>query len=115
MPVSIRNFVIMKYYASEELQQRFDCVEAFSKEFLNDGGITEWLESLSDADLSLELVNSIAKTFIVLCDRQPIAVPHILKMLIRQYRVNLPSVEGLMSQGYWQEEAIRCRWVKTSE
>lgn len=111
MPVDIHNFVLMRYFNCQEAQQEFQRIEDYKQHYLDTVGIREWLESMSDQDVSLELVHNIARTFITLCGKNPIIMPEIFKMLEKQYSIRLPNNNAILTQAYWQEAAVRSKWV----
>lgn len=92
------------------MREVYGSLEQFKHLTLANQGLTPWLETLEGQGISEGLTNDIAKAYVEECDRQPSEIPSFLAQISRLHDIELPVVEGILSEKYWQEKASQMRW-----
>lgn len=109
---SFNTFVAKKYQAKpEKMKEVYGSLEAFRSMYAASNGLSEWFDSLRGQSISLGLTNNIAKTFILESRRIPEEIPSLLSSLSRQYDIELPVVEGILTRDYWIDKAKQLGWA----
>lgn len=105
-------FIANKYKSkSDEMKKYYGSLARFKELYIANSGLTPWLETLRDHTPSLGLLNSMVRTYIIDCDRVPGEIPSILASISRTYDVELPLVEGILTEEYWQKKAESFGWI----
>ncbi|WP_138438013.1 hypothetical protein [Marinobacter shengliensis] len=103
---SLKEFIKSKYEARPRLKQYYGSFEKYRTHYIATKGIGDWLESLRGQSLSRQFVDSsLSRVFIFECNRAPSEIPGILVSLARQYEIDLPVVEGILTKEYWARQA----------
>ncbi|GBO89215.1 hypothetical protein [Marinobacter salsuginis] len=107
MILTFRKFVKAKYDARPKLKTYYGSFETYFQHYFRNHRYAEWLETLRDSEPSLGFVNSIARNYIQLSGVQPREISQILAGISRQYNVEIPAVEGILTPEYWEEKAAQ--------
>ncbi|WP_273206744.1 hypothetical protein [Marinobacter subterrani] len=108
---SFDTFVAKRYHAlSDGMQAFFGNCQTYMGYYLSGFGFSEWLETLRDSELEEYQVECVARTFARYGRRTPEEMPSVLASIARQYNVELPAVEGILSATFWQALADRDNW-----
>lgn len=74
------------------------------KELNADCNLESWLKENQNTSPSLSFVNSIVKTFMKERNAKTSHIPHILSSPAREYGIQLPVVEGITTEKYWEDK-----------
>lgn len=104
---TFRNFVSAKYQSRPKLKAYYGSFDKYFEHYFRNHRFAEWLETLRDSEPSLGFVNSIARNYIQLCGVEPREISQILAGISRQYNVEIPAVEGILTPEYWEAKAAQ--------
>lgn len=109
---SFNTFVAKEYAAqSDGMKKIYGSLEKFKSYYMANKGLTPWLETLRDKQASLGLLNSMVKTYIEDCNRVPGEIPSTLAYISRSYNLEIPAVEGVLTEDYWRKKADQFHWT----
>jgi len=108
---TFRNFVKSEYDNSPRLQEYYGSFEQYFSNYYNNHYFREWLETLRNTQPSLGFVNSIARNYIQLAGFKPSDISQILVNIHLQYDMEIPAVEGILTQDYWIQKARQMHWI----
>jgi hypothetical protein len=104
-------FIKAKYDANPRMKQYYGSFLAYRRNYIDMNGISDWLETLRDQELTRSFVDrSLGRTFILEWKREPHELPGVLVAIARQYNVELPCVEGILTEEYWELKAAQMGW-----
>ena len=109
--VSFNTFVAKEYEkTSTAMKAIYGSQKEFKNQYLSSYGLVHWLETMRGEPISLGLCNNIAKVYIQDAGRLPSSIPAILSMVSRLYDIELPEVDGFLTENYWVEKAEKMHW-----
>jgi hypothetical protein len=111
-PKLYQDFIAKKYFAlSGGMQMVYGSFDTYLNTFIANSGFSEWLETMRDCELEEYFVEHIAHTFVRYGNREPAEIASVLAYIARQYNVELPVVEGILTPRFWQDIAYYNLWV----
>ena len=105
MPVLYQTF-IRQQFRDSNVKEYYKSFCEFQNHYILSHGFSEWLETLQGHNLSLSLVNNIAKVFVKYGRRSPNEIPMVLSSISRQYDAEIPIVAGILTGEYWREQCF---------
>ncbi|WP_415913338.1 hypothetical protein [Neptuniibacter sp. QD37_11] len=106
-----RNFIADQYNNDPVLKELYGSVEKYIAHYPTANGFGDWLETLRNSEPSLQFIISLAKTFITIGKRSPSEMNTILSSISRQYDVEIPLEEGILTAAYWVEKNKQYNWT----
>lgn len=97
MYISYYDWVYQKY--SKNPYKHKMHFQTYLDRYKKTNGFSDWLESLKGIQLTENQAQDIAKTY----NRSEKDTPAIFACLSRQYNIELPLVEGILTAEYWQK------------
>jgi hypothetical protein len=107
---TFRNFVKSKFDSRPRLKEYYGSFDRYFKHYCDNNGLSDYLETLRGTTLPLAITNSLAKVYVEQCRRYPSEIHSILVSLARQYDVELPFIEGILTADYWIEKVKQAGW-----
>lgn len=100
-----------KYFAlSDRMQACYENFENYLEHYLGNTGLSEWLEELRNTELDEFWTEHVAYIFVLHGKRVPSEIPSILASISREYNVELPVVEGILTKPFWESVAYHNNW-----
>ena len=112
---NLQQFIQSKFESlSSYLKSVYGSTENYAPHYIQNRGLAPYLETLRDQTLSLEATNELAFAYLAHSNRYPEEIHQILISIARQYNVDLPVVEGILTREYWMAHAEKAGWPNTS-
>lgn len=92
-----QNPVVKKIYHKE------GGFKKFKRQYIYGFGFSEYLQYISNTALSAIQVYHVARMYSTYGKRSNATLPMVLSSISRQYNLELPAVQGILSQEYWDE------------
>lgn len=87
-------------YEKNNYKHLYASFENFKKSSLS-FGFQDWLLANSNTKPDLRFLTSVAKTYIRYGCREASDIPMLLASLQRQYDIEVPVIEGVMTKDFW--------------
>jgi len=105
------HFILKRWQSLKPgMQEAYGGFEKFARYYTASRGFSEWLNSLHGTSLTEWQTQDVATAYAKHARRQPHEIPAILASLHRQYNIDLPVVEGILTAQYWVDLAQRENW-----
>lgn len=113
-PKLYQDFVAKEYFSlSSAIQSAYGDPANHFTNYVRCHGFSDWLESLRDCELTESFTERLAHTFVHYANRLPSEIPSVLVSIARQYNVELPVVEGILTAKFWEDHAYQNLWATT--
>lgn len=106
-----QQFIRGIYYRSSTLKKYYGSLGEYQDHYIQTHGFTEWLESLRGAKLTMRLTYSVVRAFLRQGKRNPIDIPSVLGSISRQYGVEIPVREGILTEKFWVDTCTNFGWL----
>lgn len=112
------DMVTQNYFSlSDDMREAYGSYKTYREHYTNNHGLTPWLETLRNTELNEFWTHHVARMFVIYANRQPSELPSILASIARQYNVELPCIEGILTPAYWENVSYYelWQWTPSSE
>lgn len=108
---TLQQFIQQKFDGlSTYLQTLYGNAANYGPSYISNRGMAPYLETLRGQQLSLEATEELAFAYLVHASRYPEEIHQILAGIARQYSVELPLIEGILTRDYWVDHAKKAGW-----
>lgn len=97
---------------SEKMRSIYGAKKTYAKQFIVNGGLTDWIESLRGRNLDRMETNLVAATLFRFGAYEPTQIHSQLVHICRQKDVELPAVEGILTEAFWVAHFSKKRYVR---
>ncbi len=112
------DMVTQSYFSlSDYMREAYGSYTAYHEHYINHHGLSPWLETLRNTELNEFWTHHVARMFVIHAKREPREIPSILAAIARQYNVETPCIEGILTPAYWENVSYYelWQWTPSSE